>query len=34
MIDITRNLRPAPECMSVSHTILPPVNDFKILFVT
>ena len=26
---ITRNLRPAPECMSVKLKILPPVNDFK-----
>ena len=30
MIYITRNLRPAPECMSVKLKILPPEIDFKI----
>ena len=30
---ITRNLRPAPECMLVKLKILPPVNDFNILVV-
>ena len=33
MIYITRNLRPAPESISVSDKILPPVNDFNILVV-
>ena len=33
MIYITFNLNPLP-CMSVRLNILPPVNDFNILFVT
>ena len=33
MIYITRNLKPAPECMSVRPNIFPPEIDFKILVV-
>ena len=34
MVYITRNLRPAPECMSVSDKILPPLMLFKKSLVT